>query len=353
MRASSHESPSGTPLVSVVIPCFNQARFLAEAVESALGQTHPEVEVIVVDDESTDDTPRVAKRFPAVRYVWQRNQGLSGARNTGLGRSKGEYVVFLDADDRLLPRALEAGLECFRAHAECAFVFGDHSSIAADGSAFVAPPALVERWDVPHVLRLRRNYQGNNHYPALLQRNYIAMHAAVMYRRDALEAAGGFDQSLGACEDYDLYLRIARTLPVHYHAGLVAEYRTHGANMSENHELMLRTSLTVLARQRRFVAKDPALMEPYLAGVEFWKTYYGRELATDVRRGLDADGPELEAAVRGAITLLRYAPELLSRSRFPRLAIVSELSRRGRVSDIVRALARASARARVLPRIPD
>jgi glycosyltransferase involved in cell wall biosynthesis len=334
------ELGSETPLVSVVIPCFNHARFLAEAVESALGQTHPRVEVVVVDDESVDDTPRVAKRFPAVQYVRQKNQGLSGARNTGVGRSTGEYLVFLDADDRLLPGALETGLECFRAYAECAFVFGDHSSIDADGSAFVAPPALVERWDIPHILGLRKNYPDNNHYPALLRRNYVAMHAAVMYRRDALEAAGGFDRSLSACEDYDLYLRIARTRPVRYHADVVAEYRMHGANMSENNELMLRTSLAVLERQRPFVATDLVLSESYLAGVEFWKSYYGRELATSVRRGLHGDGAEREAAVRGAITLLRHAPELLSQSRFPRLAIAAELSRRGRASAVLRALFR-------------
>src|ERR687890_856397 len=96
-------------LVSVVIPCYNQAHFLGEAIESVLAQSYPRFEIIVVDDGSTDDTSKVAARHPGGRYVYQNNQGVSAARNSGLARSEGEYVVFLDADDRLLPEALVAG----------------------------------------------------------------------------------------------------------------------------------------------------------------------------------------------------------------------------------------------------
>src|SRR5918995_1252705 len=111
-------------LVSVVIPCYNQAHFLVEAIESVLAQSYPRFEIVVVDDGSTDDTSEVAARYPGVRYVYQNNQGVSAARNSGLARSEGEYVVFLDADDRLLPEALEAGLRCLEARPECAFVSG-------------------------------------------------------------------------------------------------------------------------------------------------------------------------------------------------------------------------------------
>src|SRR5829696_2931566 len=113
---------AGAPLVSVVVPCYNQARFLGEAIESVLAQSHPLFEVVVVDDGSTDDTSEVAARYPGVRLVRQENRGLSGARNAGLARSRGEYVVFLDADDRLLPGALEAGVERLGANPQCAFV---------------------------------------------------------------------------------------------------------------------------------------------------------------------------------------------------------------------------------------
>jgi len=121
-------------LVTVVIPCYNQARFLGEAIESVLAQSYRNFEVIVVDDGSTDKTSEVAGRYEGVRLIRQENKGLAGARNSGLAKSQGEYVVFLDADDRLLPKALEVGLGCFDSHPECALVSGHTRFINADGS---------------------------------------------------------------------------------------------------------------------------------------------------------------------------------------------------------------------------
>src|SRR5215211_9350661 len=112
-RAPGKERPAEAGLVSVVIPCYNQAHFLGEAIESVLSQSYRNFEILVVDDGSTDNTSEVASRYERVRIVRQENRGLSGARNRGLREAKGEYVVFLDADDRLLPGALEASLGCF------------------------------------------------------------------------------------------------------------------------------------------------------------------------------------------------------------------------------------------------
>ena len=87
-------------LVSIIIPNFNQARFVVSAIESALGQTYPFFEIIVVDDGSTDNSREVVARFGnKVRYMWQKNQGLAGARNTGIKAAKGEFIGLLDADD--------------------------------------------------------------------------------------------------------------------------------------------------------------------------------------------------------------------------------------------------------------
>src|SRR5215203_414283 len=158
LREPRKELEGAPLLVSVVIPCYNQAHFLGEAIESILDQSHPNFEIIVVDDGSPDDTSEVATRYPKVRLVRQENQGLSAARNSGLARSEGEYVVFLDADDRLLPGALEEGLECFEAHPECAFVSGRYRLIAGDGSF------------------LRQTHQpilSEDRYAALLRRSYI------------------------------------------------------------------------------------------------------------------------------------------------------------------------------------
>src|SRR5919112_3279382 len=160
----------GAGLVSVVIPCYNQAHFVGEAIESVLAQSYPHFEIVVIDDGSTDTTSEVAGRYPGVRCVRQDNQGLSAARNSGLRHSEGEYVVFLDADDRLLPEALEAGLECLKSHPECAIAFGPYRLIASDGSF------LKQR---------RQPVVGKDSYAALLQRNYIGVPAAMMYRRGA------------------------------------------------------------------------------------------------------------------------------------------------------------------------
>src|SRR5215216_7819784 len=97
------------PLVSIVIPCYRQAHLLGDAIESALSQTYPRVEVVVVDDGSPDDPASVVARHPEVHFVQQANQGGSVARNAGLRASRGEYVVFLDGDDVLLPHAVDTG----------------------------------------------------------------------------------------------------------------------------------------------------------------------------------------------------------------------------------------------------
>src|SRR5690348_130160 len=111
-------------LVSVVITTYNHARFLGEAIESVLAQTVPPFEVIVVDDGSTDDPAAVVRRYPQLRLIRQRNQGLAAARNTGWRASGGSYLVFLDADDRLLPNALAANLRRLAEWPECAFAYG-------------------------------------------------------------------------------------------------------------------------------------------------------------------------------------------------------------------------------------
>src|SRR5436305_1443891 len=171
-------------LVSVIIPCYNQAHFLDEAIESVLAQTYSNREIIVVDDGSTDNTATVARCHSPVGYIYQENAGPSAARNTGVKESRGEYLVFLDADDRLLPEALEIGVDCLRQHPECAFASGHSRHII--GSLLSSPKQL-------HVVR--------DHYLELLRGNYIWCPGSVIYRRTAFEVVKGFDISLGPCAD--------------------------------------------------------------------------------------------------------------------------------------------------------
>lgn len=281
------------PLVSVVIPCYNHARFLGEAIESVLAQTYPAIEVVVVDDGSTDETSAVAATYPSARYVWQRNGGLAAARNTGMRVSTGAFLAFLDADDRFLPGAIESGVACLCSHPEAAFAWGHYRLIDRTG----APS------DVPRIPLVGEAYE------ALLRRNVIAMHATVLYRRAPLEAAGGFDSRMAACEDYDMYLRLAREHSAVAHGALVAEYRIHGANMSRDAARMLRTALGALQRQKPYVHRKPHLADAHREGQAFWRRYFGDRLVNEVVRAVKRAAVGL--AARGLVTLLVYAPSRL------------------------------------------
>lgn len=282
------------PLVSVVIPCYNQAQFLAEAIESVLAQTYSHYEIVVIDDGSEDNTAEVAARYPIVRCVRQENRGLADARNRGVQQSRGEYLVFLDADDRLLPGALEAGLECFAANPECGFVFGRHVRIGTDGEFLGEGPTFPGSPDP---------------YEDLLRRNSIAMHATVMYRR-ALFDSFEFNPSLRACEDYDLYLRVAREFRIQAHDLVVAEYRRHGGNMSSDSVRMLKTSRSVLRSQRGHVSAIPRYRRAWREGIRFFSRSYGETLRDAVRA--DLRGGRWKAAFAGAVVLARYHPRGLT-----------------------------------------
>lgn len=293
----------GGELVSVVIPCYGQAHFLGEAIESVLQQAHRHFEIVVVDDGSPDNVSEVVARYPSVRCVRQKNQGVAAARNTGLRESTGSHLIFLDADDRLLPHALEAGLNCLRVHPECAFVVGRCEHIAADGSPVSGtPPRLIER----------------DHYIELLLDTYIWMPAVVMYRRLVFESVGGFDGSVVPSEDYDLYLRIARNFPIWYHSEVVAQYRGHGANASANPERMLKATLSAYHSQWPGVKGNRRYEEAYKRGKRRWQDYYGSQLMREVwRRAHEGDW---KGAVRGTLVLLRHSPQVLPKRAGRRLA---------------------------------
>jgi glycosyltransferase involved in cell wall biosynthesis len=285
------ERQSGMALVSVIIPCYNQARFLGEAIESVLAQTYPHFEVVVVDDGSTDNTCEVASRYPGVRCIRQENEGLAGARNTGIRHSRGSYLVFLDADDRLLPDALAVGLRHLKERPECAFVSGHCRFTAVDGSPLSTPPQTPIEGD---------------YYETLLRNTYIWMPATVMYRRAVFETVGVFDTSLDAAEDWDLYLRVVREYPVCHHGVVVAEYRQHGSNMTRDPAVMLKAVVTILRGQRPYASGKRRYKRAYKAGISFWRGHYGDPLALEVQARLWKR--DWRRAVKGLLILLRYYP---------------------------------------------
>jgi glycosyltransferase involved in cell wall biosynthesis len=283
------------PLVSVVIPCYNQAHFLGEAIESVLAQTYPHFEIVVVDDGSTDNTAAVVTGYPGVRYFRQENQGLSAARNTGLRHTIGKRLVFLDADDRLMPCALEIGLACFRDHPECAFVYGHSRFMTFDGSLFHWQP--------------RPRVEGD-YYLALLRGCPIFATGSVMYRREVFESVTGFNPSLSPAADYELYYRIARQFPIRCHNQTTVEYRKHGASMTRRGELMLRYNLAALRAQWKHVRRSTQQKEAYKTGIRFWKHAWGHYVVTEVRGSIGAK--QWKRAIQGAWALLCFCPSYLS-----------------------------------------
>ncbi|WP_347160186.1 glycosyltransferase [Pontibacter chitinilyticus] len=280
------QQQAALPLVSVIIPCYNHAVYLPEAFASIWQQHYPAVEVIVVDDGSTDNTRAVAEAGAGIRYIYQENQGLSAARNTGIRHSKGELLVFLDADDWLLPGALHTNVRYLQQNPQLAFVSGAHDKVFVDEGV-----VKEEIHEVPA-----------NHYQQLLQGNYIGMHATVMYRRWVFDELQ-YDVSLRFCEDYDLYLNVARKYPVAHHTYKIAAYRLHTANMSANIPRMLETVLQVLDRQKdrlRSAAEEHA----YKAGHRVWKTYYSKEIYRKLRRR------KIPASSEILMTLLKNKPSL-------------------------------------------
>jgi glycosyltransferase involved in cell wall biosynthesis len=290
-----------SPLVTVVIPCYKQAHFLGESIESVLSQTYHNFEIIVVDDGSPDNTSEVASRYDEVRLIRQENLGLAGARNRGLAEAKGEHIVFLDADDRLLPEALEVGVRELKACPQCALVAGYHRPIEPDGSPLGEEPQLAGTHRRP---RPPRDI-GGDIYLNILSRKYHIMPGTVMYRRCVFESVGQFDPEIKASEDYDLYFRIARRFPVYCHDTVVLENRKHNANMTRDHYRMLKATLEVLRSQRAYVKRDERYWEAYRAGVRKAQEEHGVPLAIAVRPGIR----KLEwEALKGAYLLARYYP---------------------------------------------
>jgi glycosyltransferase involved in cell wall biosynthesis len=180
-------SAPASPLVSVVIPCFNYARFLGEAIESALGQTHQPIEVIVVNDGSSDDTELVAGRYP-VTLINQPNSGVCVAANAGFAAARGEFVLRLDADDRLAKTYVEETLAALKAHPGTHFVYTEVEYFGAESGSYP-----IEAYNPE----------------TLTERNYV--HASALMRRASFQEVGGYDLGMRTSryEDWDLWLRLA------------------------------------------------------------------------------------------------------------------------------------------------
>lgn len=278
--------------VSIVIPCHDQAHFLGDAMSSAARQTWPHLELVVVDDGSTDATADVARRAGAI-VLQQRRAGVGAARNAGLAAATGEVVIFLDADDILESDAAESAVRAFDAHPEAAMAARCCVLIDVNGHALPTSCELVAG-------------EGDL-YPAWLKRNLVWTPGAAAFRREDLTRIGGFPVDIGPAADYAVYLTFARESRVVVENRPVVRYRQHAANMSRDAARMLDATMRVLDREAPFV---PAR---YLAdlreGRRTWCTFYGEQIIQGLRADVRA-GELGSGQLRAASVLLRHCQSL-------------------------------------------
>ena len=231
---------SDTPLVSVITATYDMGRYVSGTLDSLLAQTHPAVECIVVDDGSTDDTPEVLARYaddPRVKVIRQENAGQTVAKNRGLREATGEFIGFCDADDLWRPEKIALQLPHF-ADPKVGVVYGNFQFIDGEGR-----PIATDR---------PRTYSGRI-TGKLLVDNFVHFPTALV-RREVIEAAGGFDESLSMGIDFDLWLRISVDHDFLYLPDILVDYRIWEGQMSHRTGERLDNAFRLM---RRFLADHP------------------------------------------------------------------------------------------------
>ncbi|TVR59325.1 MAG: glycosyltransferase family 2 protein [Candidatus Competibacteraceae bacterium] len=229
------------PLVSVVIPAYNAAGFIARAVDSVLAQTYQRCEIRVVDDGSTDDTVRILETYgDALQVIRQPNGGLSNARNRGLAAAEGEYVAFLDADDRWLPDKLARQVAILEARPDIGFCSTRTRVEAPDGTC-------VGEWSCPHLegTLLQTLFLRNGSIPG--------SGSGVMVRRQLFAVVEPFDETLRSLEDIDLWMRLAAVTGYVCLDEPLTVIVKHPDSMSRNLEVMRAAALRVMRKNRHLL----------------------------------------------------------------------------------------------------
>ena len=310
---------AGSPsVISVVITAFEQAGTVRAAVLSALQQEGVEVEVVVVDDGSSDDPRAALHGLADVQVVRQQNAGVNAARNRGLSRARGDLIVFLDGDDALLPGSLRTSSQMVSREPDVHFVVG--RALHIDNQDRVVGAA-------PHEPRGRTGL-----FEELLRRPWIYPPSTVLFRRSTLQSIGGFDEALPqGGEDLDLYLRVARRFAGRDHGQYVVAYRLAGRATSDGQKMLSR-NLNVLERHRTEIADDVLLVAALEAGRRYLTWLWGSKMLAQEIRRQPLSAASATASLRLAVVLLR-APGLTSSAIIGRAKTALRRHARGSTPD--------------------
>lgn len=223
------------PLVSVILPTYNRAELLKRAIDSVRAQTYENLEILIIDDASSDDTESIVRSYrdARIRYIrHSSNLGGAAARNTGLQLARGHFIAFLDSDDEWVPEKVERHIEVFQTYPDYDIVYSAIRQVYPDGSF------RISYHDGPE----------GRIYDLLLQRNVVGPTSAFVIRRTCFERVGGFDESLPSAQDYDMWLRLAR----HYKFKCIREplvnYYWHGDQITGNVEAKKHGQLAILKK---------------------------------------------------------------------------------------------------------
>ncbi len=245
------------PFVSVIIPVYNCADFLGQAIDSVLNQTFMDLEIIVVDDGSTDRTPEVSAQYSdQITYIRQANGGNAAARNRGVVEARGRWLCFLDADDLWEPKKLERQLLDLLRHPEwmISFVRARKFFASGDSEPIPADPAESELWD-----------------KLAFYQPFGSSHSGMMLHASCLEQVGGFDDALRLSVDWDLFIRLADRYRIRVSPEFLVHHRQHSSNTTGDAELRLRMYLACLNKHRRLFCSKRGMRRQ-------WHESYGARL---------------------------------------------------------------------------
>jgi glycosyltransferase involved in cell wall biosynthesis len=232
-----------SPHVSVIIPTYNSALYLLQAIDSVLAQTYQDFEIIVVNDGSTDATAQVLTRYSdRVCTIHQVNKGLAGARNTGIQNARGEYLAFLDADDVFLPHKLAVQVDYLDQHADVGVVYSNGYLVTCNAYGGNARQLFSK-------VGMLKKQLGESHQSlqVLAIENAFPVHAALA-RRQVIQKVGAFDEQLPALEDWDLWFRVAAIARFAYLDDVVVNYQLLPTGMTKDRPRM-KTAMALLQQK--------------------------------------------------------------------------------------------------------